>query len=116
MTIRSIMKTKFFMINSTEGYAFYDGNLIFLTQKTTQKKGESVLRNNIPIRRMVKHLYASHHNDEIPFFLEFARALQSGQSIYPKPGGYKEDGWTKVQGLYYTYNFYKGRVVLRYNR
>jgi hypothetical protein len=104
------------MINSTEGYAFKDGDLIFLTQKTTQKKCEAVLRNNIPIKRIVKHLYASHRNDEIQFFLEFARALQSGQPIYPKHGGYKEDGWTKVDGLYYAYNFYKDRVVLSYNR
>lgn len=116
MEMRSIMKTRFFMINSSEGYAFKNGELIFLTYKTSRRKIEAVLRNNIPIKRIVKHLYASHHNDEVQFFLEFVMALRSGQSIYPKHGGYKEDGWTKVDGLYYAYNFYRDRVVLGYNR
>ena len=97
---------KFFVNQKGEAYAYSESaDLVFFTSKTTEKKGLNVLRNNIPVKRMVKHLYACHRNDAIPHFLATVAALRGGDPVSKDRG----------KGLFYQFNFYKDRVVIHYN-
>ncbi|MBQ1668380.1 MAG: hypothetical protein II063_10435 [Prevotella sp.] len=86
--------------------------IILFTTKTTKRKVECVLRNNLPIKRIVKHLYASHRNSDVERFKEMAFSLKQKEPIANNPF---VDGWTRSKGLFYQYNFYKNRVVIGYN-
>lgn len=78
-------KNERFIINNKNEFYAYHGNrgLVFFTRKL-QKKAMPVLRNNIPVKRIVRHLYACHRNDEIDHFLEIVSALKGGEPIIIK--------------------------------
>lgn len=83
-------------------FSYSNGDIIIFSRFTTKRMIEKYLRNNIPEKRIVKHLYASHQNDCIAHFKATCKALRSGQYI-ADPGEGKK--------LYYPYQWRAPKVV-----